>query len=61
MMINQKQRESKTQLAKKLGVARSSLYYQSKLAIVDEELGKQILIWGYIQAMGISGSLWSLR
>src|ERR687895_747498 len=44
MLINKKHRESKTALAKKLGIARSSLYYQRKLEIVDEELKAQILI-----------------
>ena len=44
MIINKKQRESKTALAKKLGVSRSSLYYKSKQEEVDEELRQQILI-----------------
>lgn len=44
MIINNKNRESKTQLAKKLGVSRSSLYYKSKQDAVDEELRKQILV-----------------
>ncbi len=44
MIINKKQRESKTALAKKLGVSRSSLYYKSKLEEVDEQLRQQILI-----------------
>ncbi len=44
MLINKKQRESKTQLAKKLGVSRSSLYYKGKLDAVDEELRKQIVV-----------------
>lgn len=44
MLINKKQRESKTQLAKKLGVSRSSLYYKAKRDEQDEEMKKQILI-----------------
>ncbi len=44
MIVQEKKRESKTQLAKKLGVSRSSLYYQSKMKTVDEELKKQILV-----------------
>lgn len=44
MIINKKERENKTALAKKLGVSRSSLYYRGKLDMVDEELKKQILI-----------------
>lgn len=44
MLINKKQRESKTQLAKKLGVSRSSLYYKRKREEYDEEMRKQILI-----------------
>ncbi len=44
MIVAEKKRESKTQLAKKLGVSRSSLYYQSKMKDVDEELKKQILV-----------------
>ena len=44
MIINKKQRESKTQLAKKLGVSRSSLYYKTKREGFDEEMKKQILI-----------------
>ena len=44
MIITEKQRESKAQLAKKLGVSRSSLYYKGKLDTVDDELKKQIQI-----------------
>lgn len=44
MLINKKQRESKTALAKKLGVSRSSLYYTAKRDVYDEEMKKQILI-----------------
>jgi hypothetical protein len=44
MLINKKQRESKTQLAKKLGVSRASLYYKGKRDKQDEEMRKQILI-----------------
>jgi len=44
MMINKKQRESKTQLAKKLGVSRSSLYYKVKRDDLDEQMKQQILI-----------------
>ena len=44
MIINEKKRESKTQLAKKLGVSRSSLYYKSKREGQDEEMKQQILI-----------------
>jgi transposase InsO family protein len=44
MIVQEKKRESKKQLAKKLGVSRSSLYYQSKMNEVDEELKKQILV-----------------
>jgi putative transposase len=44
MIVQEKKRESKTELAKKLGIARSSLYYKKKLDLVDEELKKQILI-----------------
>jgi len=44
MIINKKQRENKTQLAKKLGVCRSSLYYKAKRDEYDEEMRKQILI-----------------
>lgn len=44
MIINQTKRESKTDLAKKLGVSRSSLYYQPKRDKHDEEMKQQILI-----------------
>ncbi len=44
MIINKKGRESKTELAKKLGVSRSSLYYKAKRDAHDEEMRKQILI-----------------
>src|SRR5580692_5400691 len=44
MIINKKERESKTKLAKKLGVSRSSLYYKAKRDTHDEEMKKQILI-----------------
>lgn len=44
MIVQEKKRESKTELAKKLGIARSSLYYRGKLDAVDEELRKQILV-----------------
>ena len=44
MMINKKSRESKTQLAKKLGISRSSLYYKAKKDAIDEEMKQQILI-----------------
>lgn len=44
MLINKKQRENKTELAKKLGVSRSSLYYKAKQDAHDEEMRKQILI-----------------
>lgn len=44
MIVKDMKRESKTQLAKKLGVSRSSLYYKGKLDEIDEELRKQILI-----------------
>jgi len=44
MIVTEKKRESKTQLAKKLGVSRASLYYKGKLDTVDEELRKQILV-----------------
>src|SRR3989338_1701017 len=44
MIIAEKKRESKTTLAKKLGVCRSSLYYKAKREIQDEEMRKQILI-----------------
>jgi putative transposase len=44
MIITKKERESKTKLAKKLGVSRSSLYYKAKRDTHDEEMKKQILI-----------------
>jgi putative transposase len=44
MIIQEKKRESKTQLAKKLGVSRSSLYYKTKRGMYDEEMKKQIKI-----------------
>ena len=44
MIINKRERESKTGLAKKLGVSRSSLYYKAKKEEQDEEMKKQILI-----------------
>lgn len=44
MIIQEKKRESKTALADKLGVSRSSLYYKGKLEDVDQELKQQILI-----------------
>lgn len=44
MIVTEKKRESKTELAKKLGVSRSSLYYQAKREFLDEEMRKQILI-----------------
>ena len=44
MIVAEKKRESKTELARKLGVGRSTLYYKSKLETVDEELRKQILV-----------------
>src|SRR3989344_3448203 len=44
MIIQEKKRESKTQLAKKLGVCRSSLYYHAKRDMLDEEMRKQILV-----------------
>src|SRR3990170_6606154 len=44
MIIQEKKRESKTQLAKKLGVSRSSLYYKAKRNQHDKEMKQQILI-----------------
>ncbi|MEK7534102.1 MAG: IS3 family transposase [Patescibacteria group bacterium] len=44
MIVTEKKRESKTQLAKRLGVSRSSLYYKAKRDTLDEEMKKQILI-----------------
>jgi len=42
MIVQEKKRESKTQLAKKLGVSRSSLYYKAKREGLDEEIKKKI-------------------
>lgn len=42
MIIQEKKRESKTQLAKKLGVSRASLYYKAKREGLDEKLKKKI-------------------
>jgi len=42
--MQQKKQESKTQLAKKLGVSRSSLYYKAKRDEQDLEMKQQILI-----------------
>lgn len=42
MIVLEKKRESKTQLAKKLGVSRSSLYYKAKQDAIDEEVAKAI-------------------
>ena len=46
MMVNtlseNSQKVTKTQLAKKLGIARSSLYYRHKRPAIDEEVKKQI-------------------
>jgi putative transposase len=44
MIINKKQRESKTQLAKKLGISRSALYYHAKREEQDEKMREQINI-----------------
>ena len=44
MLIMKRKRESKTALAKKLGVSRSSLYYKTKRDELDQEMKKQILI-----------------
>ena len=44
MIINKKQRDSKTELAEKLGVSRSSLYYKAKRDDLDEQMKQQILI-----------------
>lgn len=44
MIINKEERESKTQLAKELGISRSSLYYHAKRDEQDEEMKKQINI-----------------
>lgn len=42
MIVGGKKRESKTQLAKKLGVSRSSLYYKAKQDSIDEEISRKI-------------------
>lgn len=42
MILSEKKRESKTQLAKRLGISRSSLYYKAKRDVIDEELKKKI-------------------
>lgn len=42
MIVSEKNRESKTQLAKKLGVSRASLYYKAKRESLDEEIKKKI-------------------
>jgi len=42
MIIQEKKRESKTQLAQKLGVSRSSLYYQPKQDVIDEAIKQKI-------------------
>lgn len=42
MIVQEKKRESKTQLAKDLGVSRSSLYYKAKRESLDEEIKKKI-------------------
>lgn len=44
MIVKEKKRESKTQLAKKLGVSRGSLYYTAKRDTLDGEMKQQILI-----------------
>jgi len=44
MIINKNKRESKKSLAIKLGVSRSSLYYQRKMDTYDQEFKNQILI-----------------
>lgn len=44
MIVSEKKRESKTQLAKKLGVSRGSLYYTAKRDTLDGEMKQQILI-----------------
>lgn len=44
MIVSENKPESKTQLAKKLGVSRSSLYYKAKRDEQDEEMKKQIVI-----------------
>lgn len=42
MIVQEKKRESKTQLAKKLGISRSSLYCKAKRETLDEEIKKKI-------------------
>jgi len=42
MLVSEKKRESKTQLAKKFGVSRSSLYYKAKQDDIDNEVAKAI-------------------
>lgn len=44
MIVSEKKRESKKQLAIRLGVSRSSLYYKAKRDSLDWEMKKQILI-----------------
>lgn len=43
MIVTEKKRGSKTQLAKKLGVSRASLYYKSKQDIIDQQIKKKII------------------
>ncbi len=42
MIMQEKKRENKAQLAKKLGVSRSSLYYKAKQDAIDTEIKKRI-------------------
>ncbi|MEK6869765.1 MAG: IS3 family transposase [Nanoarchaeota archaeon] len=42
MIVSEKKRESKTQLAKKLRVSRSSLYYKAKRDVIDEGIKEKI-------------------
>lgn len=42
MIVHEKKRESKTQLAKNLGVSRASLYYQPKQDVIDEDIKQKI-------------------
>ena len=42
MIVSEKKRESKTQLAKKLKVSRSSLYYKAKRDVIDEGIKEEI-------------------
>src|SRR3990167_4754096 len=44
MIVIEKKRENKTQLAKKLGIYRSSFYYKTKRDGLDLEMKQQILI-----------------